>query len=119
MTKWRRLLGFGDEWRFVVDVNNSPDDCPEEVRDAAGYARVNDGYSSATIGINAWRIEDAKTLEAVLLHELLHGLTWQVRGIVRDAFGAQLEDTGTAIVEQLVETLTRAFLRAQPTKRAR
>lgn len=120
VNRYRKILGFDDAWKFQLRISESPDDTDAECPDAQGYTQTLDGYSSAQITINAWRVEDEQDLERLVAHEMVHAALWEVSSIVRDSFSGRLASTGTAIVEQTVSLVARALERAAaPAKKPR
>lgn len=115
--KYKHILGLED-WKFTLRIQESPDDEQDSsCSDAQGYTQILDGYSTAHITVNAWRVEDVRDLDRLLAHEVSHCALAQISLLARDACGERLEQTGIAIIEQTVDRVAKALERAaKPTR---
>ena len=110
LKRWRPLLGLDDRW--VIEVRMyTREGWPKRWRGSVARVEPSPGYFSAVLHCNTDALEnDGDSLEHNLLHELAHVPLWRMSMICRDALGDEQEALWTDLMEEAVETFTRALL---------
>lgn len=116
--KWRTLLGINPLYRIFLRVNNTPDPKlkPKERADVEALCDVDQAYWKVTITLNAYEFE-AKDLEYVLVHELLHVVMARTESLIRESYGDKHHGTAINLIESNVEQLAQAFMYVKTGKR--
>ncbi len=108
ITKWRRILGIGNQWRVDLKINKAPRG--EELEDAQAHIVVSPGYYHADMVVNAWQCVGID-LDEVVCHEMLHIVMKGVETVVEGAMGDRFAEVGEQMLESVVERLSRVLVR--------
>lgn len=111
LRRWRPRLGLDERWHIEVNIYPPTSKRPKALGDDAAAIEPKPEYFQATLHVNTKACEEhADGLEAIVLHELLHVVTWPISIAARDGLGDRNEATWRLLMEQMVETITRALL---------
>lgn len=111
IARWRPRFGLDDRWSIDVRTYNEYARWPKSKKGAMAYVEPDIAYFKATIHVNLPAFEQyATTLEEVIVHELAHIVAWPMSVVARDALGKDHEATWEIMMEQMIETFTRALL---------
>jgi len=118
--RWRRRLGLESRWQINVTVHETVDEWPEVHAGDVAYIAVSPGYFQADLHIDKTAAEQClEPLEDVVLHELVHIVTWPLWVVVRDTVGSISADAARDMNEAVTEQITRALRAAAKRPRSR
>lgn len=110
LKKWRPRLGLDDRWTIEVRLYGG-DNWPKKYRGSVAQMEPQPGYFQSILHANVDALNsDGDTLEHNILHELGHVVLWRLSIIARDALGSDQESLWMDLMEEAVETITRALL---------
>lgn len=111
LKKWRPRLGLDGRWIIEVRLYGEGNKWPKSRTGELAFVEPEIGYFKATININGPAFEQFEdTIEEVVVHELNHLVAWPMSIVARDALGKDHEATWEIMMEQMIETFTRAML---------
>lgn len=110
LTRWRPRLGLDSRWNIEVRLYTN-ESWPKRLRGSVAAIAPDPGYFKALLHCNVELLEiDGDSLEHNLLHELAHIPLWRLSLIARDTLGGDQESLWRDLMEEAVETFTRALL---------
>ncbi len=117
INKWRAILGVNQLYKIHFEINNQPDHTlkPSQRKDVEAKVKVDEAYLNVYLVINAYEFE-AKDLDHVIAHELLHVVLAPMTTLTFEAYGDKHEKTASNLIESTTEQLAQAFMKVLPKK---
>lgn len=110
LARWRPRLGLDSRWNIEVRLYND-ESWPKKLRGSVAAVAPDPGYFKAAMHCNVEALaSDGDSLEHNILHELVHIPLWRLSMTTRDALGEKQEALWRDLMEEAVETMTRALL---------
>lgn len=104
---WKPRLRLAPHWAIDVTLHaTAEEEEAEEHRHRPAYVFVQYGYARAMLVINGYKIEHARELERVIVHELAHAATHRAAALIASALGPRNASTAEEMGEELVELIT-------------
>lgn len=110
LDRWKPRLGIDKRWSIETRMYTD-ETWPKKRKGSVAEIEPSPGYFSAVLHVNTDAMErDGDTAEHIILHELVHVPLWRLSLIARDTLGDRQEALWRDLMEEAVETITRALL---------